>query len=494
LVGIDIELELSAIGRTAKYINDIIAYSRAMGSLQCEKMWEIWRLLKQYPTAPAGFGKLERVRNYLGKLRNPPLRTFKTLTAYGRRGVGGTEIAFQENQASGEVGKMSPTVDKTSFWKRTYSKTQKQRHNAVQVTLDGHEYMALPDSGSDKNIMTEDFAKQHDISIQRHEDDKSLFQLGTGKYIQSIGRAYLPCGLSGQLWTLSSQESRWFHVLKECVAPLIVGMEFLEKTKLYTEYKHLLVNCPLSFGDIPTLKYIGSRQALLNFSADGIPLTGCLDTGADLDFMSLRAAIEHGFKIDRRPEARTRVMLPDCSIVETVGQVRTSVQISEFDMFDMTFNVLAGLPCDAIFSDDFVEQMDAFNSCSQLSGNESQHRHTLKVLINLGPLQSLFSKRRKPGAINTAQQDHDNEMETEYHRRNKAARLIFKMYDQDEMLKAREGEGLKVEMFDRIHKHCVYCRSEGPGRMLRRPWLKPPDILNSGSLGAAQPIATGHIR
>jgi hypothetical protein len=361
------------------------------------------------------------------------------------------------------------------------------------VILDGHEYTALPDSGSDKNVMTEDFAKEHGIRIQRNEDDKSLFQLGTGKYIQSIGRAYLPCGLSGQSWILGSQESRWFHVLKKCVAPLIVGMEFLEKTKLYTEYKRLLVDCPISFDNIPTLKYIGSRQASLNFRANGSPLTGCLDTGADLDFMSLRAAIEQGFKIDRRQEARTRVMLPDCSIVETVGQVRTSVQISEFDRFDMTFNVLAGLPCDAIFSDDFVEQMDAFNSCSELSGNESQHRHTLKVLINLGPLQSLFSKRRKQEEMDTAQQDHDQEMETEYHRRNKAARSISKMYDQDEMSKAREAEVLKVEMFDRIHKNCVYCRSERPGRMLRRHCLKPPDILKSDSLGAPQPITTAPI-
>jgi hypothetical protein len=395
-------------------------------------------------------------------------------------GSGGTEATLRS--------------ERQSFGKRTYSKIQKYRRKAVQVTLDGHEYTAFPDSGSDKNIMTEDFAEQHGISIQRHEDDKSLFQLGTGKYIQSIGRAYLPCGLLGQGWMRGSQEPRWFHVLKKCVAPLIVGMEFLEKTKLYTEYKHLLVDCPFSFGNIPTLKYIGSRQASLNFRADGTPLTGCLDTGADLDFMSLRAAIEHGFKIDRRQEARTRVMLPDCSIVETVGQVRTSVEISEFDKFDMTFNVLAGLPCDAIFSDDFVEQTDAFNSCSELSGNETQHRHTLKVLINLGPLQSLFSKKRKPEATNTAQQKHDQEMETEYHRRNKAARSIWKMYDQDEMSKAREAEVLKVEMFDRIHKNCVYCRSEGPGRMLRRPGLKPPDIFNSGSLGGAQSITTGHIR
>jgi hypothetical protein len=271
-------------------------------------------------------------------------------------------------------------------------------------------------------------------------------------------------------------------------------MEFLEKTKLYTEYKHLLIDCPFNFGNIPTLKYIGSRQASLNFRADGTPLTGCLDTGADLDFMSLRAAIEHGFQIDRRQEARTRVMLPDCSVVETVGQIRTSVQISEFDRFDMTFNVLAGLPCDAIFSDDFVEQMDAFNSCSELSGDEARHRHTLKVLINLGPLQGLFSKRKKPKVTDTAQQDHDQEMETEYHRRNKAARSISKMYDQDEMSKAREAEVLKVEMFDRIHKNCVYCRSERPGRMLRRPCSKPPDILNSGSLGVAEPLAAEHIR
>jgi hypothetical protein len=477
-----IDLQVSVLERILKHVKDIAAYSR-------ERQFEA-QLLRPAPTEFYGRQELENIQNYRGKTEGPSLRTY---TIYGRRGVGRIDMTPELYNGT-EGGKLSLRSDKQSFWKRAYSKVQKYRRKAVQVMLDGHEHAALPDSGSDKNIMTEEFAQQYGITIHRQEVDKSLFQLGTGKYIQSIGRAYMPCGLSGQSWTVGSQESRWFHVLKKCVAPLIVGMEFLEKTKLYTEYKHLLVDCPFSFGNIPTLKYIGSRQASLNFNTDGIPLTGCLDTGADLDFMSLRAAIEHGFKIDRRQEARTRVMLPDCSIVETVGQVRMPVKISEFDRFDMTFDVLAGLPCDAIFSDDFVEQMDAFNSCSDLSGSETQHRHTLKVLINLGPLQSLFSNIRKPKEMDTAQQDHDHEMETEYHRRNRAARSISKRYDKDEMSRAREAEVLKVKMFDRIHKNCVYCRSEGPGRMVRRSCLKPPDILNSSSLGGAQPITTGDIR
>jgi hypothetical protein len=81
--------------------------------------------------------------------------------------------------------------------------------------------------------------------------------------------------------------------------------------------------------------------------------------------MSLRCARRLGFKIDTDLSARTRVMLADESVVETVGQVNvSSVELSYFDSFEMTFHVLPGLASDVVFSEDFLDQMDAFNTCA----------------------------------------------------------------------------------------------------------------------------------
>jgi hypothetical protein len=307
--------------------------------------------------------------------------------------------------------------------------------------------------------MSEKFAKEHGLSIQRADADKSVFKIGNGSYIQSVGRAYVPCKLLGDD---HSEEYRWFHVLTKCVVPLIMGMGFLQKTKLYTKYKHLLVDCPPSFGSMPTLKYIGSPQGRINFTANGNALVGCADTGSDLDFISLRCAMKNGFKIDRQYSARTRVMLPNCSEVETVGQVHvSSVEVGLFDSFQMSFHVLPGLPCDVIFGEEFLEQMDAFNTCSEILDSEDPCLHSLKTLINLGPIQTFLSSKWTPRPGDTDQQKHDYEIEREIYRRNKVNRAISRMLDEHQISVASKAGAAKQKEFDRGHENCVYCVGEG---------------------------------
>jgi hypothetical protein len=103
-----------------------------------------------------------------------------------------------------------------------------------------------------------------------------------------------------------------------------LGLDFITKIKLFTQNKHLLEDCLFSFGDIAAFKWIESPQQRTNFVADGKSLTAGADTGSDLDFMSLQCAKRQGFKINTKQSARTRVMLADETIAETVGQVHVS--------------------------------------------------------------------------------------------------------------------------------------------------------------------------
>jgi hypothetical protein len=78
-------------------------------------------------------------------------------------------------------------------------------------------------------------------------------------------------------------------------------------------------------------------------------------------------------------------MLPDCTIVETLGIVHiTSFEITVLDGsrityqvlprllnglcedLEMDFHVLHNLPCDVIFGEEFLELKDAFNTCSPI--------------------------------------------------------------------------------------------------------------------------------
>jgi hypothetical protein len=342
-----------------------------------------------------------------------------------------------------------------SFFKGTYSKVVGFKRKALRIMFNGYDTFARPDTASDQDIMTEAFANEHDIAIQRGETDQSLFLLGAGKYVKSVGKAQVPISLFGNDF---KEEFRWFHVLEKCPVPLILGMKFVEKIKLYTRNKHLLVDCPFNFGSLPTLKWVGSPRGFVNFRANGKQLVGCADTGSDLDFLSLRCAKRLGFKIDSRPSARSRVMLADESIVETVGQVHiSSIELSYFESFEMSFHVLPGLASEVIFSEDFLDQMDAFNTCAQIKDTEDPYQQQLNTLISLGPIQAFLNRTWTPDVANTAQQEHDQVIEPEIYRRNNVKRSIRKMRDEDKAAAARATEETKKSIFDQGHARCTHC-------------------------------------
>ncbi|PMD19057.1 hypothetical protein NA56DRAFT_706110 [Hyaloscypha hepaticicola] len=259
---------------------------------------------------------------------------------------------FMSNDASAQA-----FGTQSAFPKASQPQVMNNTRKALRCSIGGSTCFARPDSRSDRDIITETFAADNGILVQRGEADKSIFKLGSGKLIQSVGRALVPLRIFGDS---QSTENRWFDVIAKCPVPLILGLDFIRKFKLFTQNKHLLVDCPYNFGNLPVLKWIGSPRERINFVADGRSLVAGADTGSDLDLMSLQCARRRGFKIDTSESTRNRVMLADETIVETIGQVCiSSVQLSHFDSFEMSFHVLPGLPCDVIFGEEFLEQMDA---------------------------------------------------------------------------------------------------------------------------------------
>jgi hypothetical protein len=316
--------------------------------------------------------------------------------------------------------------------------------------------------------------------FDEQRQNKEWFKMGNGKACRSIGRVRASCTLLEE----STFEWRWFHVLAKCAIPLIVGMSFIQEAEIFTCQKHLLTDYPPNIMAMPTLKLIGSPQSWISFAADGSFLVGCADTGSDLDFMSFDCATERGFKIDTRESARTCVMLPDCTIVETLGIVHiTSFEIAVFDGSRMTYQVLPGLPnglcedlemdfhvlpdmtCDVIFGEEFLELKDAFKTCSQIIHSKDPSSQNLNILINLGKVQAFLGRKLKTNPSDTASRDHDDKVNAEMYRRSKARRIISKMEDGEQAVAAEKSEVDKVKAFDEAHAKCVHCvgeKTEGP--------------------------------
>ena len=204
------------------------------------------------------------------------------------------------------------------YMPKVYAKSAFFFRKAIQISVNGKLRLARPDSGSERDVCSEAFANEHGLRISKNDEDRTLFKLGTGSEVRSIGRALASYGLASDT---NSPEERCLWVLKKCVAPIIMGQEFIREITLYERNKHLLVRCPNWFGRLPTLKYMGSQNNQIRFTAGGHALSGCADTGSDEDFMSLECARRNGFRIDHRQTTRILVQQADGSIVETMGQV-----------------------------------------------------------------------------------------------------------------------------------------------------------------------------
>lgn len=342
-----------------------------------------------------------------------------------------------------------------------YSKSLALTRKAIQVLFNANGCHARPDSGSGKDVCSEEFAMQQGLAISRNDEDIVTFQLGDGKIVRSIGRVLVPCGIPSDN---NSQKPRWFCVLKKCAAPLIMGGEFLDEIKLYTKNKHLLVKCPAWFGSMPTLKYIGAPKHWIPFSLEGHALKACADTGSDLNFMSLECATRRGLDIDYG--SRRQIALADQSTTHTVGRIRASVDVGAFTDFDMEFHILPNLPCDAIFGEESVDELDAFNTCvgtldDHNDSDEAQpEHHLLNTLVDLGPISRYLNRSWRPVANDTPQQEHDKSLEAEIHRRNKNKRLIRRILDEKGCADAEAAEFLRKQNFDRRHDNCIHCTGE----------------------------------
>jgi hypothetical protein len=64
-------------------------------------------------------------------------------------------------------------------------------------------------------------------------------------------------------------------------------------------------------------------------------------------------------------------MLADGTICLTAGKIQvSSLRLANFDSFGMGFHVLDKLPLDVIFGEEFLEQVDALNTCSEVMDAE----------------------------------------------------------------------------------------------------------------------------
>lgn len=276
---------------------------------------------------------------------------------------------------------------------------QIQRRKVLPMVLenDGRTFSmsACPDSGSDVNVISLSAAKRLGCEMEPPEIDISKFCLANGQPTGAIGRVAVDCSFAtGTPWH-DSALSCVFHVFSTLAVPLIMGMQFLERTETFSKYQDRLVEELAPSGQAIRINSVGRPLKSLVCQLDGCNGLATADTGADLDFLSDNYARSRGFTIE---EAYHELILANGSLALTcgvtcvpfvVGQVdETGDFVSKSQIIEVEFFILENLSSDILIGQDTVLDLNIFTDHAEsFIASDSHAGESVNILRYKGKLE-----------------------------------------------------------------------------------------------------------
>ncbi|PQE17556.1 hypothetical protein CJF30_00009579 [Rutstroemia sp. NJR-2017a BBW] len=136
----------------------------------------------------------------------------------------------------------------------------RRRKMMLPMSLRGETVLAILDSGSEDNIISNDLVMTLGLKIEKKPKYKKEFVLANNSLVRALGRVVVTCGFAEEK---GSQFKCWFYVFKTLISPLIMGMEFLDATKTLTENRHRLRPCVPSINRPLQCASIGAKKRRL---------------------------------------------------------------------------------------------------------------------------------------------------------------------------------------------------------------------------------------
>ena len=242
----------------------------------------------------------------------------------------------------------------------------------VQLPIDilGSTYATCPDSGSQENIMAKAISDQLDLSIDDAAEHQKEFRMANGKVVKALGRTSVDCAFTKEP---DSQHQCSFYVFKALIAPIIMGMAFLDATETLTKYKHRLQSSMVPRTGPLQLYGIDNPVQRIQCLADLRKVLANADTGSEIDLISLTYARRRGYYLEAVDFGDNRVQLADGSVAFLVGKVNISIIFGDVDSefyaweflhteIQRTFYVLEGLTSDMVLGEEFLDDTNAFET------------------------------------------------------------------------------------------------------------------------------------
>jgi hypothetical protein len=239
----------------------------------------------------------------------------------------------------------------------------------LPLQINGITTFGLPDTALRGNAMTEEWALHIGAEVKYSPFEHS-FVNAKGQSFESIGTTQLVVSIPGSL-PHNTPDRKWtcsFAVVKQLAAPLVLGAAFLRKTETLTTFAHLLVKKTLSVvkehlnGVKASWRFMHMdlRTQKLDCFLDNGEAFVSLDTGSDIDVVSLDYANSRGWEIRPLPEDEAYVLLANDELAKLAGYIETTLMIQGRGIFKKLF-VLDGLVCDAVLGDPTIEALNIFD-------------------------------------------------------------------------------------------------------------------------------------
>jgi hypothetical protein len=254
--------------------------------------------------------------------------------------------------------------------------------------------MAVPDTCSTINVISEEFFRKHNLEI--YEPCQSTFKLPNGNHIDSLGTVKLN-------FSLGSDDSRHFQlfaIVRNCLHDVVIGNWFLQQIELFTKFSECLEWSERALSARrPRVCLLEGPKQMVTGSINGHFISAAPDTGSDVNLMSREFAEELGLQPKTDLDSIITLEFIDGSIASTYGlisnvewafvqnenvtetfsQQQTLVQsrlevikdwdfgsdATETDVYICDFHVLENLTTPVILSSDLLLGSNAFNACGR---------------------------------------------------------------------------------------------------------------------------------
>ena len=192
--------------------------------------------------------------------------------------------------------------------------------------LRGTTVVCLPDSGSEKNVISIDAAATLGLNINRDVCHQRAFTMGNGKLIKALG-----CTEPTECFFAKDPGpalSYTFYIFWRLITPLIMGMSFLKSTEILSKYRYRLqLQASISRGLIRSYGISSSKQRLL-CAINSQPVLVSADTGSDVGLISLAYVNERSLSMTCYKSDECAIQFADRSVSSLCGEVDVPIVVS----------------------------------------------------------------------------------------------------------------------------------------------------------------------